>query len=425
MNQQNADQPAGQTALLVLVILIGLNLRPFLTAIGPLSGEIGRALSLGMDTLAWLTLLPLWLIGIGVLLTPSLRSLASATTLLGLALLLLGIGSAMRFDAQSGALLIASAALCGLGSALVQGVLPALIKQAFAHKVPLVMGIFSACMMGGGALGASLTPRLAASLDWSQALALWSLPVLLAPVWLGWKVRLPRAAAVAIPHGEQRLITLPRSWLLIVCFGIINSGYGIVVAWLAPAYMAQGWSPAQAGELVAWLALAQTASGLGLPLLAARSLDRRPWMGLAIIMQVAGFGGLWLAPPAAPILWCMLCGAGLGGSFSLIMVIALDHLPDPRRHPERPDAGLRLYAGRHRPLGGGAALSLCGRLCGRLAVATGRIAADEPAGSAPRPAPLPSRNEVTDHQRADHLGAPPNRLCGPKQHTGLRPVCWG
>jgi CP family cyanate transporter-like MFS transporter len=237
----------------------------------------------------------------------------------------------MRFDATSGALLIASAALCGLGSALVQGVLPGLIKQRFAHKVPLVMGIFSACMMGGGALGASLTPQLAASLDWSRALALWSLPVLLAMVWLAWKVRLPSAAVVAIPHGEQRLITLPRSWLLIGCFGIINSGYGIVVAWLAPAYMAQGWSAQQGGELVAWLALAQTASGLGLPLLAARNTDRRPWMGLAIVMQLAGFGGLWLAPQAAPILWCMLCGAGLGGSFSLIMVIALDHLPDPRR----------------------------------------------------------------------------------------------
>ncbi|HHQ4669199.1 TPA: cyanate transporter [Aeromonas veronii] len=336
MSKGTSERPAEarrqQFALLVLVILIGLNLRPFLTAIGPLSGEIGRALSLGMDTLAWLTLLPLWLIGIGVLLTPSLRRRASACQLLGAALLLLGIGSAMRFDAQSGALLIASAALCGLGSALVQGVLPALIKQAFARKVPLVMGIFSACMMGGGALGASLTPRLAVSLDWSRALALWSLPVLLALIWLGWKVRQPStAAAVAIPHGEQRLITLPRSWLLIVCFGIINSGYGIVVAWLAPAYMANGWNAAQAGELVAWLALAQTASGLGLPLLAARNLDRRPWMGLAIAMQLAGFGGLWLAPASAPILWCMLSGAGLGGSFSLIMVIALDHLPDPRR----------------------------------------------------------------------------------------------
>ena len=323
MSKGTSERPAEarrqQFALLVLVILIGLNLRPFLTAIGPLSGEIGRALSLGMDTLAWLTLLPLWLIGVGVLLTPRLRSLASATTLLGLALLLLAAGSALRFDAQSGALLITTAALCGLGSALVQGVLPALIKQHFARKVPQVMGIFSACMMGGGALGASLTPRLAVSLDWSRALALWSLPVLLALIWLGWKVRLPSTAAVAIPDGEQRLITLPRSWLLIVCFGIINSGYGIVVAWLAPAYMAQGWSAAQAGELVAW------------PLLAARSLDRRPWMGLAIAMQLAGFGGLWLAPASAPILWCMLCGAGLGGSFSLIMVIALDHLPDPRR----------------------------------------------------------------------------------------------
>ncbi|WP_314922894.1 cyanate transporter [Aeromonas piscicola] len=318
-------------ALLVLVILIGLNLRPFLTAIGPLSRDIADALALDMDTLAWLTLLPLWLIGVGVLLTPGLRRLTGPSQLLGAALLLLGMGNAMRFDAQSGALLIASAALCGLGSALVQGVLPGLIKQRFAHKVPLVMGIFSACMMGGGALGASLTPQLAASLDWSRALALWSLPVLLAMVWLVWRVRLPGAAAVAIPHGEQRLIALPRSWLLIGCFGIINSGYGIVVAWLAPAYMAQGWSAQQGGELVAWLALAQTASGLGLPLLAARNTDRRPWMGLAIVMQLAGFGGLWLAPQAAPILWCMLCGAGLGGSFSLIMVIALDHLPDPRR----------------------------------------------------------------------------------------------
>ncbi|HHQ4918304.1 TPA: MFS transporter, partial [Aeromonas hydrophila] len=116
-----------QQALLVLVILIGLNLRPFLTAIGPLSRDIAEALGLGMDTLAWLawlTLLPLWLIGGGVLLTPALRSRTGPRQLLRAALLLLGMGSAMRFEAASGALLIASAALCGLGSALVQGVLP-------------------------------------------------------------------------------------------------------------------------------------------------------------------------------------------------------------------------------------------------------------------------------------------------------------
>ncbi|WP_310597049.1 cyanate transporter [Aeromonas aquatica] len=321
----------GSSALLVLVMLIGINLRPFLTAIGPLAGQIDARLALGMDNLAWVTLLPLLLIGVGVLFTPALRTLAGPRPLLAAALLLLALGSALRFDLTSGALLIASAALCGLGSALVQGVLPGLIKQVFANRVPLVMGIFSACMMGGGALGAVLSPQLASQLDWSRVLALWSLPVLLALGWLGWRVRLPVTPAPPTPEGEQRLLALPRSWLLILCFGIINSGYGIVVAWLAPAYMALGWSAQQGGELVAWLALAQTLSGLGLPLLAARKEDRRPWMGLAILLQVLGFGGLWLAPTSAPILWCMLCGAGLGGSFSLIMVIALDHLPDPRR----------------------------------------------------------------------------------------------
>ncbi|MGY3932793.1 cyanate transport protein CynX [Aeromonas encheleia] len=324
----------GAGALLVLVMLIGINLRPFLTAIGPLAGRIDARLALGMDNLAWVTLLPLLLIGVGVLFTPTLLRLTSPRRLLAAALLLLALGSALRFDLTSGALLIASAALCGLGSALVQGVLPGLIKGAFARRVPLVMGIFSACMMGGGALGAILSPHLAERLDWSRVLALWSLPVLLALIWLGWlgwRVRLPTATRAPQPQGEQQLIGLPRSWLLIGCFGIINSGYGIVVAWLAPAYMAQGLSAQQGGELVAWLALAQTLSGLGLPMLAARRLDRRPWMGLAILAQALGFGGLWLAPASAPILWCMLCGAGLGGSFSLIMVIALDHLPDPRR----------------------------------------------------------------------------------------------
>lgn len=321
----------GSGALLVLVVLIALNLRPFLTAIGPLAPQIDARLALGMDALAWVTLLPLWLIGVGVLLTPALLGRTGPRPLLAAALLLLTLGSALRVDLTSGALLIASAALCGLGSALVQGVLPGLVKQCFAQRVPLVMGIFSACMMGGGALGAVLTPRLAVHLDWSRALALWSLPVLLALAWLAWRVRLPAAARPAASGGEQRLITLPRSWLLIACFGIINSGYGIVVAWLAPAYMAAGWSAQQGGELVAWLALAQTASGLGLPLLAARRLDHRPWMALAIAMQMGGFAGLWIAPTSAPLLWCLLCGAGLGGSFSLIMVMALDHLPDPRR----------------------------------------------------------------------------------------------
>ncbi len=85
--------PPGSGALLVLVILIALNLRPFLTAIGPLAPRIDARLALGVDTLAWVTLLPLWLIGVGVLLTPALLGHTGPRPLLGAALLLLALTS--------------------------------------------------------------------------------------------------------------------------------------------------------------------------------------------------------------------------------------------------------------------------------------------------------------------------------------------
>ncbi|NBA25910.1 MFS transporter, partial [Aeromonas caviae] len=93
--------PPGSGALLVLVILIALNLRPFLTAIGPLAPRIDARLALGVDTLAWVTLLPLWLIGVGVLLTPALLGRTGPRPLLGTALLLLALGSALRVDLAS------------------------------------------------------------------------------------------------------------------------------------------------------------------------------------------------------------------------------------------------------------------------------------------------------------------------------------
>ena len=133
-----------------------------------------------------------------------------------------------------------------------------------------------------------LTPRLAEYLDWSRALALWGLPVLLALGWLAWRVPCPPACTPA-PTGEQRLH--PRPHLAAHrLFGIINSGCGIVVAWLAPAYMAAGWSAQQGGELVAWLALAPDRERPWPALLAAGRLDPPPLDGAG---HRHAAGGLW------------------------------------------------------------------------------------------------------------------------------------
>ena len=326
-----ARAPARQGLWLAVVVLTALNLRPFLTAIGPLVHDISAATGLDLRGMAWLTLLPMLLMGLGAWCGPALQQRLGARRVLLGALAVLALGSALRAWAPGGGALIATAALCGLGVAFVQAVFPGGIKRQFPGHVAPVMGLYSAALMGGGALGAQLTPLAAQGGAWRSALAWWALPVL-AALLLAWRV-LPRTAQAPVqkngPSATRWMLQRPRTWLLMLCFGLVNGGYASVVAWLAPFYQSHGWSTAASGSLVALLSVAQAAMALLLPLLAARQRDRRPWMWLTLALQAVGFAALVLWPDVAPRTWAVLLGAGLGGSFALTMVVVLDHLPDP------------------------------------------------------------------------------------------------
>lgn len=327
----NAGVPASQGLWLAVVVLTALNLRPFLTAIGPLTNQIAAATGLSLRGMASLTLLPMLLMGLGAWCGPALQHRLGARRVLLGALAVLAAGSALRAWAPGGAALIATAGLCGLGVAFVQAVFPGVIKRQFPGHVAPVMGLYSAALMGGGALGAQLTPLAAQGGAWRGALAWWALPVL-AALWLAWRA-LPRTSpqhrASSGLSGTRWMLHRPRTWLLMACFGLVNGGYASVVAWLAPFYQSHGWSAAASGSLVALLSVAQAAMALLLPLLAARQRDRRPWLWLTLALQATGFAALVWWPDAAPHTWAVLLGAGLGGSFALTMVVVLDHLPDP------------------------------------------------------------------------------------------------
>ena len=55
-----------------------------------------------------------------------------------------------------------TALLAGVGVAAIQALLPGVMKQRFHARVPFAMGLFSASIMGGGGLGARLSPWVAA-----------------------------------------------------------------------------------------------------------------------------------------------------------------------------------------------------------------------------------------------------------------------
>ncbi|WP_083383938.1 cyanate transporter [Cupriavidus sp. USMAHM13] len=328
-------RPGSRAAWLALVVLVGMNLRPFLTGVGPLAEQIHDGTGLTFRGMAWLTLLPMWLMGVGALLSPLLwRAVPARHAVLG-ALALLGLGSALRAAWPQGGALIAATAVCGAGVAVIQAVFPGLIKQRSAGQVAAVMGLYSAALMGGGALGAQLTPLLAQwSGNWRGALAAWAAPAWLALLF-AWRA-LPRPAPARpgpAPAGA-RLLQRPRTWLLMACFGLVNGGYASLVAWLPAFYQSRGWSGTHSGGLLALMALAQAGAALLLPALTARWRDRRPWLWLTLALQAAGFAAFAAWPDLAPRAWAAISGGGLGGCFALCLIVALDHLPDAEQAGE-------------------------------------------------------------------------------------------
>lgn len=332
MTTRVPNAPASRPiALTFLIVVIALNLRPFLAAPGPILPQIAEDTGLGFGALSLLTLLPMMLMGIGAFASPPIQAAIGTRRGLLLALAFLLLGNALRLFAANGTVLILTAMLCGAGVAFIQSAIPGLIKEKFAASVAGMTGLYSAMIMTGGALGAQLTPVLVtAGQSWTAALAVLSLPVLLAVVSVAGL--LSETRFVRPERGlVAQLLGRRRTWVLMALFGLINGGYSSLIAWLAPYYQAHGWSSSESGFLISIMAITQAASAVILPLLARNHTDRRPWLWACAAMQATGFAGLVFAPTLGPVFWVMICSVGLAGSFSLCLILALDHLPDPAR----------------------------------------------------------------------------------------------
>ncbi len=74
MSEAKQAEPGRRAMLLALVVLIALNLRPFLTAPGPVLKEIVAETGMGYGSLALLTLLPMMLMGVGAFVSPGIQA---------------------------------------------------------------------------------------------------------------------------------------------------------------------------------------------------------------------------------------------------------------------------------------------------------------------------------------------------------------
>ena len=160
--------PTSRNGLMLLVLmLIGINMRPLLTSIGPLLPQLQQASGMGFSLVSLLTAIPVIAMGLLALASPWTQRHISESRGIVLSLMMIASGAALREFTPHSGLLLSSALLGGIGIGIIQATIPAVIKRQFPHRTPQVMGLWSAALMGGGGLGAALTPWLA------QHSALW------------------------------------------------------------------------------------------------------------------------------------------------------------------------------------------------------------------------------------------------------------
>lgn len=315
---------ASPALLLAGLLLVAVNLRPALATVGPVLGEIGKDLHASGALLALLTALPVACFGLLAPFVPALTRRFGLERTLTAALAVLLVGMAVRLGPTM-PVLLAGTVVVGGGIAVANVLLPVLVKRDFPNRVGPVTGAYSTTVNVAAAAAAGTVVPLDAALGhgWRAAFGVWAIPVLVAlALWVPLVVTgAPRELQPRAVDGIFHLVRDRRSRQVIGFTAFQSVIYYSVLSWLPSIYTSHGLTAANAGLLLSVTVLISAPVALVLPMLAARRPDQRAVVAGVACCATAGLMGVMLAPVAAPYLWAVLLGIGIGGAFPLALTL--------------------------------------------------------------------------------------------------------
>jgi MFS transporter, CP family, cyanate transporter len=320
--------------LLVLgIVLLAANLRPALTGVAPLIGQIRADTGISNGVAGLLTTLPLLAFGLLSPIAPRVARRFGMERVLLASLLVLVAGILLRWAGAVAALFLGTVVL-GAAIAVANVLLPGLVKRDFPEHAGLMTSVYSTSLGFSAALAAGMSVPLAqlAGIGWRGALAVWALPALLAGV--AWLPQLSRSDHPADPAarsspGVRDLWRSPLAWQVTLFTGLQSLSYYVTLTWLPEILQAEGMGAARAGWM---LGLSQAVAIVTMflsPMIAERRPSQRGVVVVAVGMSGVGALGLLVAGSTASTLWVVLLGLGQGAAFSLALTFFALRAPDP------------------------------------------------------------------------------------------------
>lgn len=313
---------------LALLWLFGICLRITVLAIPPVMPQLHGTFHLSAAAVGALASLPVILFSLVAVPGSLLVARFGAAHVLAAGILLCGIASGLRGVVGSVEQLFAATFAMGVGIAIMQPALPAVVRDWVPRRVALGTALYSNALLVGEAISASLTIPLvlpAVGGSWRATMAVWAAPVVLiglVAVWIVARQGEHRTAGAASrrwwPDWHD-----PLTWKLGLIAGFASSLYFSTNAFL-PDYVAARGRAELLGPALSSLNWVQIPASILLVIYADRLTRRRwPFVVLATLAIVA-ISGILHSPDSWLVVWSGLLG--FTNAFLLILTLALPPL---------------------------------------------------------------------------------------------------
>lgn len=323
------DDAAGRASLglaAVAVFAVAMNLRLAIASVSPLVGTIRTGLGLSSVGVSLMTTIPTLAMGVGAPVAAVIGRRWGLHRGVLVGLVVIGVGTAARAGGQITWLQFASAAVAGLGIALAQTLLPAIVKARFADHIGLMTGIYTAGLGLSAVIAAGVSVQLANAFGaWPLALASWAvLAVAGIALWsaCGRSLGLGSASAPVGPVTRGLPWRSRTAWRITLVSAGNSALYYCELAWLAPLLHDDGHlSQSSAGDLLTIMLCVQVACMLVIPAALGERRDRRIGLVITGLMTALGFLGFAFSAASGTWVWLLLMGIGHGGFFPLVLAL--------------------------------------------------------------------------------------------------------
>ena len=366
---RSAVRGTGVALLTAGIIVLAINMRAAITSLPPIFPELHGALHLSAASQSVLAAIPVLCFGLFSGIAAPLSRAFGEERVLGVALVLLAAGLVLRGAAPS-ALLLPGTVIAGSAIALMNVLLPSLVKRRRPERAGLLIGLYLMSLSAGAIVASLIAVPVYQAAGGSAAvrlsLGMWALPALIAAaVWLPQlryrtepglvepAVAEPAAAEpVAGEAGAARsgaggseaggsqagggagrrrsvLARTPLAWQVTAFMGLQSLTYYATLSWFPTIFRDRGLSAVHAGTLLAVMNLGNAVAALLIPVLAHRRPDQRLLALVAMICTGAGLAGAAFGPLGTATPFVFLLGLGQGASLGLAIFYTMARSPDP------------------------------------------------------------------------------------------------